>query len=179
MLRDHGQGRKYHHDAIGWNARMDGIQAAVLDLKLTRPDRANDLRRQHAARYRDRLQHADDIILPQTASYAQHVYHIYAVRVPERDRVLADLAARDIHCGIHYPIPVHLQSAYRHLGLGPESFPVAERCADEFLSLPMFPELTADQIDAVADALQETLGAQSTEDSEQTGVRMADSGLKG
>jgi len=153
MLRDHGQARKYFHDAIGWNGRMDGIQAAVLDIKLTRLDRSNELRRLHAARYAELLQGVTEVILPHGAEYAEHVYHVYAVRVPDRDRVLRELADRDIHCAIHYPVPVHLQAAYGHLQLGPGSFPVAERCANEFLSLPMFPELTDDQIDAVASAV--------------------------
>jgi dTDP-4-amino-4,6-dideoxygalactose transaminase len=157
IFRDHGQDRKYHHSMIGWNARMDGIQAAVLEVKLKQLDRNNQLRCQHAARYHERLRELEDVILPFPASYAEPVFHVYAVRVPERDRVLRELAEREIHCGIHYPVPVHLQQAYRHLELGPESFPVAERCADEFLSLPMYPELTDDQIDAVANALADVV----------------------
>jgi dTDP-4-amino-4,6-dideoxygalactose transaminase len=157
VFRDHGQGRKYHHSVVGWNARMDGIQAAVLDLKLEQLDRNNQLRCQHAARYHKKLRDLDDVILPFPAGYAEPVYHVYAVRVPDRDRILRELAERDIHCGIHYPVPIHLQQAYRYLDLGPESFPVAERCADEFLSLPMYPELTDDQIDAVSNALAEVL----------------------
>jgi dTDP-4-amino-4,6-dideoxygalactose transaminase len=170
IFRDHGQDRKYHHSMIGWNARMDGIQAAVLEVKLKQLDRSNQLRCQHAVRYHERLRELEDVILPFPASYAEPVYHVYAVRVPERDRVLRELAEREIHCGIHYPVPVHLQQAYRHLELGPESFPVAERCADEFLSLPMYPELTDDQIDAVANALAEVVQPGRT----QPGVAIGD-----
>lgn len=149
-LRDHGQGRKYHHSYIGWNARMDGIQAAVLRVKLRGLDRGNAARRAHARLYREHLGSRDDLVIPHEADYGSHVYHVYAVRVKERDQLLRALADRGISCGIHYPIPVHLQEAYRSLGFGRGSFPVAERCAEEFLSLPMFPELTTEQIETVA-----------------------------
>jgi dTDP-4-amino-4,6-dideoxygalactose transaminase len=166
MFRDHGRARKYHHDVIGWNARMDGIQGAVLDVKLKYLERANDLRRQHAAQYHQQLADLHDLILPQEAPRTRHVYQIYAVRVPHRDEALRELDQRGVQCGIHYPVPVHLQSAYRHLGFGPESFPVAERCADEFLSLPMFPELTVNQIAAVADAIRDVLVAREDRDAQ-------------
>jgi dTDP-4-amino-4,6-dideoxygalactose transaminase len=150
ILRDHGQETKYHHSCLGWNARMDGIQAAVLRVKLKTLDRGNAARRNHAQLYREHLGGCADLIVPSEAEYSRHVYHVYAVRVQERDRLLRALTDRGISCGIHYPIPVHLQKAYNSLGLGRGCFPVAERCAGEFLSLPMFPELTADQIEAVA-----------------------------
>lgn len=150
MMRDHGQRKKYHHELVGWNARMDGIQGAVLRVKLKHLDAANDARRQHAARYQELLSGLKGIVLPAEAAGRRHVWHVYAVRVAKRDAILEKLANTGIHCGIHYPVPVHLQEAYRHLGLGRESFPVAERCADEFLSLPMFPELTSEQVTAVA-----------------------------
>lgn len=149
MLRDHGQETKYHHSYIGWNARMDGIQAAVLRVKLRDLDRGNAARRAHARLYGEYLGGQEDLITPQEAEYALHVYHVYAVRVQGRDQLLRTLADRGIACGIHYPIPIHLQKAYRSLGLGHGSFPVAERCAEEFLSLPMFPELTPEQIETV------------------------------
>jgi dTDP-4-amino-4,6-dideoxygalactose transaminase len=154
MFRDHGQTQKYHHHVIGWNARMDGLQGAVLDVKLKTLDQANELRRRHAAQYHEQLAHLHEVILPQESPLARHVYHVFALRVPGRDRVLRELGARGVQCGIHYPVPIHLQPAYRHLGYGLESFPVAERCADEFLSLPLFPELTANQITAVCDELE-------------------------
>jgi dTDP-4-amino-4,6-dideoxygalactose transaminase len=159
MLRDHGQETKYHHSCIGWNARMDGIQAAVLRVKLRTLDRGNAARRNHAQLYGEHLGGCQDLIAPREAEYARHVYHVYAVRVQDRDRLLRALTDRGISCGIHYPIPVHLQKAYHSLGLGRGSFPVAEHCADEFLSLPMFPELTVGQIETVAGAVKVLLSA--------------------
>jgi dTDP-4-amino-4,6-dideoxygalactose transaminase len=149
MLREHGQAKKYYHSLIGWNARMDGIQGAALSVKLKHLDRANEARRAHARFYDQQLAEVEGVILPTQADYARHVYHLYVVRLQDRDRVLQAMAARGISCGIHYPIPVHLQEAYRFLGHGKGSFPVAERCAEEFLSLPMYPELTSTQLEAV------------------------------
>jgi dTDP-4-amino-4,6-dideoxygalactose transaminase len=149
ILRDHGQESKYHHSCIGWNARMDGIQGAVLRIKLRGLDQGNAARRAHAGFYGEHLAGLADLITPSVAAYGMPVYHIYAVRVKERDSILQALAQRGIACGIHYPKPVHLQKAYHSLGLGVGSFPVAEKCADEFLSLPMFPELTPAQIESV------------------------------
>lgn len=150
MMRDHGQRKKYHHELVGWNARMDGIHGAVLRVKLRHLDAANEARRRHAAHYQELLAGVENLCLPREAKGRRHVWHVYAVRVAKRDAILEKLAKVGIHCGIHYPVPVHLQEAYRGLGLGRGSFPVAERCADEFLSLPMFPELTAEQVAAVA-----------------------------
>jgi dTDP-4-amino-4,6-dideoxygalactose transaminase len=148
-LRDHGQAKKYHHSMIGWNGRMDGIQGAVLRIKLKHLAAWNASRRAHAERYHQLLASTPGIVLPEPAKNRTHVYHIYALRTKNRDNHLKLLGERGISCGIHYPIPVHLQEAYRFLGLGRSSFPVAERCAEEFLSLPMFPELTEAQIEAV------------------------------
>lgn len=156
VFRDHGQDRKYHHARIGWNARMDGIQGAVLSVKLPHLESANARRRAHAARYRELL--ADTgVVLPVEAPGNHHVYHVFAVCLPGRDRVLQSLTDAGIGCGIHYPVPVHLQAAYAFLGCGPGSFPVAERCANQFLSLPMFPELTDGQIRAVVAELKQAL----------------------
>lgn len=149
LLRDHGQRAKYHHSHIGWNARMDGIQGAVLRVKLKALDRGNAARRSHARLYQTRLGSRGDLIAPLEAEYGTHVYHVYAVRVKGRDQLQRALMDRGIASGIHYPIPIHLQEAYAHLKLGRGSFPVAERCAEEFLSLPMFPELTPEQIEIV------------------------------
>lgn len=157
MLRDHGQSKKYHHDLIGWNARLDGIQAAILSVKLKHLHEWNERRRQHASAYSEALSSGNGIILPREAAYGTHVYHIYAVRVTNRDQILPALMAKGIGCGIHYPVPLHLTQAYRHLELGRNRFPVAERCADEFLSLPMFPELAKDQIAFVATELKSLL----------------------
>ena len=153
MLRDHGQAKKYHHALIGWNARMDGIQGAALRVKLKHLARGNQARRANARVYDQHLAEIEEVILPTEADYARHVYHLYVVRVQDRDRILQTMANRGIACGIHYPIPVHLQEAYRFLGHQKGSFPVAERCADEFLSLPMYPELTQTQLGAVVHEL--------------------------
>jgi dTDP-4-amino-4,6-dideoxygalactose transaminase len=159
VLRDHGQAKKYYHSHIGWNGRMDGIQGAVLSVKLQQLDIANIRRQAHALQYEQLFQGTEEVITPVQAPYNKSVYHVYAVRVKDRNQVLQAMADRGISCAIHYPIPVHLQEAYRFLGLGKGSFPVAERCAEEFLSLPMFPELTAEQINAVADGLKLCLSA--------------------
>ncbi len=153
MLRDHGQEKKYHHALIGWNARMDGIQAAVLMIKLRRLAAGNEARRGHARHYDRLLAAADQVVRPREAKHRIHVYHLYVVRVKARDRILESLGQRGIGCGIHYPIPVHLQEAYRSLGYSVGAFPVAERCAKEFLSLPIFPELAAEQVEFVAKEL--------------------------
>ncbi|HEV2394957.1 MAG TPA: DegT/DnrJ/EryC1/StrS family aminotransferase [Verrucomicrobiae bacterium] len=157
MLRDHGQATKHIHSAIGWNARMDGIQAAVLSLKLRLLDAANQARRTHARFYDELLVDEPRVGRLSTASHNLHVYHIYAVRVGHRDRVLEKMVARGIHCSIHYPVPIHLQRAYAFLGLRPGSYPVAEQLAQELLSLPMYPELRPEQIELVVNTLKECL----------------------
>lgn len=159
VLRDHGQARKYYHTHIGWNGRMDGIQGAVLSVKLKQLDVSNVRRHAHAMLYDQLLQGVEEVVRPVQAPRNHHVYHVYAVRVQDRNQVLQALTDKGIGCAIHYPIPVHLQDAYRFLGLGPGSFPVAERCAEEFLSLPMFPELSREQIQAAAQELKLCLSA--------------------
>ena len=156
-LRDHGQARKHLHSTLGWNARMDGIQAAVLSLKLRRLVTGNTARREHAHLYDQLLADDHRIVRPAVAEHNSHVYHIYAVRVGDRDGVLERMAARGVNCAIHYPVPIHLQKAYSFLGLGPGSFPVAEKCAREFLSLPMYPELRPEQVEFVAATLKDCL----------------------
>lgn len=150
MLRDHGQAKKYYHTYIGWNARMDGIQGAILSVKLKHLDKWTEARRRNAAIYDKLLQGVPGVTTPMEADYGKHVYHLYAIRVSDRDRLIASLGDKEIFCGIHYPIPVHLLDAYQSLGYRKGAFPVAEKAAAEFVSLPMFPELTADQIARVA-----------------------------
>ena len=149
-LRDHGQAKKYCHSMVGWNGRMDGIQAAALSIKLQHLATWNQKRREHAEHYTRLLRELDELILPLPAPERAHVYHLYAVRVSRRDELMRHLAQKGIGCGIHYPIPVHLQEAYSSLGLQRGTFPIAERCADEFVSLPMFPELQPTQVEYVA-----------------------------
>jgi dTDP-4-amino-4,6-dideoxygalactose transaminase len=157
ILRDHGQTHKYHHAMVGWNARMDGIQAAVLGVKLRHLEQGNELRRSHAVKYDDALQGIEELITPYVADHARHVYHIYAIRVPRRDEIIALLAEMGVACGIHYPVPIHLQEAYRSLEYEIGEFPITERAAHQFISLPMFPELTSGQIEVVIKAVKEAV----------------------
>ncbi len=150
MLRDHGQERKHRHGSIGWNARMDGIQGAVLSVKLKHLPRWNEARRVHAKAYMGALDGVAGVALPREAPYAKHVYHLFPARVKGRDSLVEFLAGKEISCGIHYPVPIHLQEAYRPLGYLPGAFPVAEAAAEEFVSLPMFPELSGAQIRIVS-----------------------------
>src|SRR5262245_29195900 len=135
------------HSAIGWNARRESRQGAVLRLKLPQLDSANAARQKIARVYDamlDKEFHENRSFL---VTSNNDVYHIYAVRVRERNSVAERMAARGVQCGIHYPVPIHLQKAYSFLVLMPGSFPIAERCAREFLSLPMFPELQPEQVE--------------------------------
>jgi dTDP-4-amino-4,6-dideoxygalactose transaminase len=156
-LRDHGHGVRLDSSAVGWNARMDGIQAAVLSVKLRRLSAGNAARRAHAKLYDELLGGESGVILPRVPAHNLHVYHVYAVRVPDRDLVLQRMAAKGVHCAVHYPVPLHLQKAYAFLGHRPGSFPVTERCANELLSLPIFPELEPEQIRFVAQTLKDSL----------------------
>ena len=150
VLRDHGQHEKNDHSVIGWNGRMDGIQAAVLSVKLKHLKGWNRARRENAGRYDNFLSGVRGVIVPGTKDHNKHVYHIYSVRVPNRTEFMANLASKDIACGIHYPVPVHAQKAYQGLSYAPGSLPVAERCAKEFVSLPICPKLSSEQIEYVA-----------------------------
>ena len=152
LLRDHGSERKYHHEIIGYNFRMEGIQGAVLGVKLRHLDRWNSLRREHAARYAEVLKDAP-LVLPREMEYARHIYHLYVVQTDERDALQNHLTADGVQTGIHYPIPVHLQPAYASHGHRAGDFPEAERQAQRILSLPMFPELTDEQLTRVAESV--------------------------
>ena len=157
MFRDHGQAKKYCHSVVGWNGRMDGIQAAVLSVKLKYLAAWNEARRRNAQLYNELLANTDGLIIPTEADYARHIYHIYAIRAENRDALMGALAQKDIACGIHYPLPIHLQQAYRFLGYSKSSFPVAERCAQETVSLPMFAELKPGQIEKVCQEIRSFL----------------------
>ena len=152
-FRDHGQDKKYYHSEIGFNARMDGFQGAVLSVKLRYLKEWNEARRNVARKYNERLNGIDGIITPHEAEYGRHVYHLYALHMNNRDRFIQYMKDKDIFCGIHYPIPVHLQRAYAFLGYTADSFPLSEKNAREEVSLPMFPDLTDEQIDFTTDAI--------------------------
>ncbi len=154
-LREHGQAQKYYHDIEGYNGRLDALQAAFLRIKLGRLEQWNAARRAVARQYRERLADLSDVQPVAETAGTVPVYHLFVVRVPHRDRVREFLESRGIGTGLHYPLPLHLQAAYHHLGGKLGAFPVAERAAGEIMSLPMFPEMTSDQIDQVVDALAE------------------------
>lgn len=155
VLRNHGQEQKYIHGRLGSNCRMDGIQGAVLSLKLRGLDEENLSRRAIAARYRQALAGLDGISLPEEESGTRHVYHLFAITTADRGELIAALTAAGIGHGIHYPLPAHLQPAITGLGHARGDFPVSEKLADQLLSLPMFPTMRPDQVDAVADALHQ------------------------
>ncbi len=154
MLRDWGAERKYHHVLKGYNYRMEGIQGAILRVKLRHLPAWTDSRRAVAAVY-DRLLADSAVSPPVELPENRHVYHVYAVRSPERDALQAHLTERGVGTGIHYPIPVHLLPAYADLGHGPGSFPATEKAASEVLSLPMYPELPLDMAEAAAKHVRE------------------------
>ena len=146
MIRDHGQAKKYYHDIEGYNGRLDSIQAGWLSVKLPHLAKWNESRRQLAHRYHELFADAkDSVVVPREAEWTKGVYHLYVVRMQDREALQAYLAEAGIGTGIHYPIPLHLQKAYQHLGYKPGDFPVTERVAAEIVSLPMFPQLDASQ----------------------------------
>ena len=155
MLRDHGQEQKYIHSIEGFNGRLDAIQAGVLRVKLQRLTRWNQARRDHAAYYTELLDGIQNVTLPQEADFAEAVYHLYVILVDNRDELQEFLQTRGISTGLHYPLPLHLQKAYAHLGYKKGDFPVAENAAKHLLSLPMYPEITNPQIEYVAESVKE------------------------
>ena len=156
MIRDHGQAKKYYHDMEGYNGRLDAIQAGWLSVKLRHLAKWNESRRALAHRYHDLLAEANGaVVTPLEASWTRSVYHLYVVRVQDREALQAYLAEAGIGSGIHYPIPLHLQKAYQHLGHKKGDFPVTERFAAEIVSLPMFPGLTNGQQEEVANNVKE------------------------
>jgi dTDP-4-amino-4,6-dideoxygalactose transaminase len=158
MLRDWGQARKYEHSLRGYNYRMDGLQGAILRVKLRHLEAWTQARRKNADRYNELLSD-NGIQTPLQMPYARHVYHIYPIRISERQALQQRLRAKGIETGIHYPIPVHLQEAYSELGFRVGSFPCSERAAEQVLSLPMFGELTEAQLEDVASAVCEGVNA--------------------
>jgi dTDP-4-amino-4,6-dideoxygalactose transaminase len=155
QLRDHGQSAKYKHEFWGHNYRMDGIQGAVLGVKLKHLERWTERRRQIASQYRDGLSGIGDIVLPYEYSQSYHVYHLFVIKTRCRNDLQAWLNGKGVSTGLHYPIPLHLQPAYSHLGFGRGAFPKSEDAADYCLSLPMYAELTSDQVEKVIESVKE------------------------
>jgi dTDP-4-amino-4,6-dideoxygalactose transaminase len=155
-LRDHGQSRRYQHDELGFNYRMDALQGAVLAVKLKYLDRWTEARGLLANRYLKLMQHLP-LQLPHVGCGRRHAWHLFVALHPERDRLRRELERKGIQTGLHYPIPLHLQKAYQHLHHRNGDFPVSEQIARECLTLPLFPEMTIQQQDAVVEALEEVL----------------------
>ena len=152
-LREHGSSVRYYHDEVGFNYRMEGIQGAVLGVKLKHLNKWTARRREIAHTYHKLLANTP-LQLPREASFAESVYHLYVVRHPRRDELKKHLEANGVGCALHYPLPLHLQKCYAHLGYKEGAFPVAEKAARECLSLPIFPELTDAQVQRVAEVVQ-------------------------
>ncbi len=154
-IRDHGSSKKYHHDVIGHNYRLEGIQAAVLNVKLKQLESWNKNRRKNARLYEEHLSGLDKVITPVIRDYAKHVFHLYVVRTEKRDELQQFLSQNGIFTGLHYPIPLHQQKAYKFLNYKTGDFPVAERFAGEIISLPMFPELKETEVKYVCDKIRD------------------------
>ena len=154
ILRDQGRITKYEHTIIGYNARLDTLQAAILGVKLGRLNQWNSMRQKAARTYDKYLKGIKGVAIPKVAAGLRHVYHIYAIRVKNRDKVYEHLREKGITAMLHYPIPLHLQMAYRHLGYRKGDFPVSEKIASEIISLPMHPYLRENQIKYIAKDLK-------------------------
>jgi dTDP-4-amino-4,6-dideoxygalactose transaminase len=157
LLRDHGRLSHDCHGRLGYNARLDAMQATVLSAKLERLDGWNAKRRQLAAHYRELLSGIGGLELPSEPAGIESCYHLFVIRSPRRDNIREELLLNDIECGIHYPVPLHLQPACRFLGYEKGDFPVAERIADTVLSLPMHPHLTPAQVERTVDVIKDTI----------------------
>jgi len=163
MLRDHGQAQKYYHDLEGYNGRLDSIQAGILQIKLRHLTAWNEKRRECARRYQELLTSADhELRLPYEPFWAKAVYHLYVVRVQDRDALQKHLTEAGIGTGIHYPIPLHLQKAYANLGYRKGDLPVCEAAAAGILSLPMYPDLAEEQQDRIAQNILDFASAKTT-----------------
>jgi len=156
-LSNHGRLDKYLHGEEGYNYRLDAIQAAILRVKLRHLEEWNEARRRAARMYDERLARISAIRPMETMGWALPVYHLYVIRVPGRDRVVASLKEGGVEAGIHYPVPLHLQPAYRHLGYRQGEFPATEKLCSEILSLPIYPEITEEQLDRVVELLRGAL----------------------
>ncbi|MBN4065742.1 DegT/DnrJ/EryC1/StrS family aminotransferase [Candidatus Amoebophilus asiaticus] len=155
MIRDQGQSQKYYHDVYGHNYRMEAIQGAILGVKFNYLDEWTNKRRKAVAKYREALANIEDIRLPEELSYAKHVYHLFVLQVSKRDEMQKYLQENGISSGLHYPIPLHLQSCFKHLGYKQGTFPNTEKLAENCLSFPVYPEITEEQIDYVTSKVYE------------------------
>jgi dTDP-4-amino-4,6-dideoxygalactose transaminase len=155
MLRDHGQAKKYYHDFEGYNGRLDAIQAGILRVKLRHLADWNESRRQNSHQYNELLTNLDGVIVPYEPEWAKAVYHLYVIRTDKRDEFQGYLTEKGINTGLHYPIPLHLQNAYKTLGIEEGAFPISEMVSKEILSLPMYPTLTAKELEYVVLAMRE------------------------
>ena len=158
ILRDHGQSKKYHHVTWGLNYRLDGMQAVILGVKMPYVQSWTDARRRHAHQYSEALKGIGDIVTPVERPGSTHVYHLYVIQTSRRDELQKHLQSREIHTGLHYPVPLHLQEAYRSLAGKAGDFPVTEQLANRGLSLPMFAELSEAQIGFVCDTIRSFFG---------------------
>lgn len=157
LLRDNGRTSWYEHSIIGYNSRLDGMQAAILRVKLGYLDKWVNARRAHAAQYQEMLGDLGGLILPAEKAYSKHSYYVYVIRTNNRDAVMAQLKEKGCGCGIHYPLPLHLQPAYSFLCGKEGEHPVAEQYAKQIISIPMFPELTKDQVAEAASIIREVI----------------------
>jgi len=161
LLRNYGQPRKYQHIMLGYNRRLDSLQAAVLRVKLPHLDEWNASRQRAARLYNELLAEIPDVKTPCVIGESSHVYHLYVIQHPERDRLLSHLSEHGVSVGLHYPTPTHLQPCYDHLAMGPGSLPITEAVSSRVISLPMFPEITASQIEYVCDLIKSFTSARS------------------
>ena len=157
ILRDHGQSKKYFHLIEGYNGRLDSIQAGILQIKLRHLSEWNNNRRKAAHRYNELFMDADDVVIPYEPDWSRSVYHLYVIRVQNRDELQKYLSENHIATGLHYPLPLHLQEAYEGLGYKEGDFPISEKVASEILSLPMFPGLTETQVKSVVENIRKAL----------------------
>jgi dTDP-4-amino-4,6-dideoxygalactose transaminase len=161
VIRNYGQAGKNRHTVKGVNSRLDAFQAAVLRVKLRNLPKWNESRRRLAALYRQGLEGLP-VVPPQEAEDVAHVYHLYVIRTESRDELMRHLEGLGVSCGIHYPVPIHLQKAFADLGMESGSFPVTERLSGEILSLPMYPEMAGSDIDRVCEAITGFFGTSSS-----------------
>ena len=163
MMREHGQSEKYHHEVLGHNYRMEGIQGAVLGVKLKYLNEWTEKRRSVAARYKELLADIEQVVLPKEMPYAKHVYHLFVIRIREeirekreerRNGLMRYLNENGVATGLHYPVPLHLQNCFKYLGYKNGDFPMSEELAETGLSLPMFPEMSVEQTEYVCDKIK-------------------------